>query len=52
MSDDTKSTTGSKILFAVMLLLTFLSVSATYYNFVILHDFEIVNDLDEADLEE
>lgn len=42
----------SKALYMVLVLLILLSISATYYKFMILRDFEIVNDLDEVSEEE
>lgn len=42
----------TKILLSLAFVLIVLSVATTYYRYIVLRDFEIVNDLDEADLEE
>ena len=40
------------ILLSVMLALTVLSITATYYKMVVLRDFEVIDDLDEVEFEE
>lgn len=42
----------SKYLYTALVALTLLSISATYYNYMVLRNFEIVNDLDEITEEE
>lgn len=42
----------SKYLYLALMVLTLLSISATYYQYMIERNFEIVNDLDELSEEE
>lgn len=41
----------SKCIFLLIVILSVASVSAAYYRFVVLDDFEIINDLEEEDYE-
>jgi hypothetical protein len=38
----------TKVIIALFLLLTAVSIAATYYNTMVLRDFVIINDLEEA----
>lgn len=40
----------SKIVFISMIVLALISILATYYKFVVLKDFEIINDIGEVSI--
>lgn len=40
----------SKVLLYIVGLLVVISISATYYKTMVLHDFEIINDLEEENI--